>query len=106
MAVTKSKKTVSKAAAGKPAAAKAPYAKKSRKWLVIGIIAVVALAIPLVYGAAKYRNKLRDNVWKADGIAASRAGDHDRAADLLGRYVNRHPRDVEAIKVYITSREQ
>ncbi len=110
MAVTKSKKTASKAAAkaGKPAAAAGAksYGKKSRKVLVIAILVVIVLAIPLVYGGVKLINKSRDNVLKRDGIAAAHAGDHDRAAELLGRFVKRHPTEVEALRAYIVSREQ
>src|SRR5258707_682240 len=63
MAVTKKKQTASKpAAAAKPAAAKA-YGKKSRKTLVIAILAVVVLLVPLVYGGAKDSGKRRAQVW-------------------------------------------
>lgn len=42
---------------------------------------------------------------KRDGIAASIAGDHEKAADLLGRYLQRFPNDKDALDYYVKSRE-
>src|SRR5205807_2325385 len=49
--------------------------------------------------------KANEKHWKVDGIAAAKAGDHERAAELLGRYSDRHPSDIEALQAFIASRE-
>src|SRR4051812_22240104 len=93
--------TMAIASKKKATQSKKPKAKvsavKSRKLMIAGILALVVVAGSLVYVGNRYRNKRRDNVWKADGIAASRAGDHERGAELLGRFITRHPGDTEAI---------
>lgn len=96
--------------------------KRKRLWLII------LFAVLLVGGAGTYVGGVlmsihRTNVWRDEGVAASKAGDHERAATLLGRYLQRKSVDaaalkdpnaskhqqaeqyVEALRCYITSRE-
>jgi tetratricopeptide (TPR) repeat protein len=49
--------------------------------------------------------KRRALTWRRDGIAASIAGDHERAAFFLKGYLTRFPWDTEALKYYVSSRE-
>lgn len=83
-------------------------AKSSNRWrkriFTLGMLAMVLL--PIGYFGGKYVLKQRTAGWKRDGLAAARTGDHERAADLLYRYLRRIPRDEEALKAYASSREQ
>src|SRR5690242_7955898 len=66
---------------------------------------VLVLAAGSAYGGYRYLLRRRVLAWREQGIAASRHGDHELAADLLVRYLQHHPRDVEALHCYVTSRE-
>src|SRR4051812_10117272 len=61
---------------------------------------------PVAYFGGRYIINRRAQGWRTDGIAASKAGDHERAATLLARYIRRDPSDAEALTAYVTSREQ
>lgn len=82
--------------------------KSSNRWrkrlFTLGVLVMVLL--PVAYFGGKYVLKQRTAGWKRDGLAAARAGDHERAADLLYRYLRRIPRDAEALSAYASSREQ
>jgi tetratricopeptide (TPR) repeat protein len=83
--------------------------KKTKKLLLWGLLIAVVIGIPVTYLGAKYVLKRRFLAWRAEGMAAAQAGDHERAAHLLGRYLQRVSLDaqaVEALEVYVKSREQ
>jgi len=71
----------------------------------------IALAVVLIGGSAGAYFVARDilihrlNSWRAQGIAASVAGDNEKAVTLLSRYLNRRPQDEEALSYYVNSRE-
>src|SRR3954454_8922218 len=79
--------------------------KSKKKPLLIGAAVLIVLALPLGYVGAKYVLNGRIVAWRAEGFAAARAGDHQRAADALVRYLQRRPDDTDALAAYITSRE-
>src|SRR5829696_5303616 len=80
--------------------------KKSRKkkWI---LIVSVSPAMTLVggYFVGKFILRQRVQGWRDRGIAASKAGEHAKATELLVRYLQRRPDDVQALDNYIRSRE-
>src|SRR5947207_2451236 len=81
--------------------------KKSRKktWILL-LAALLAFTLIGGYFGGKYVLRVRVQRWREQGIAASKAGDHARAADLLVRYLQRRGAyDAEALDYYIRSRE-
>jgi len=78
-----------------------------RKKTVILVSSLLALVLAAGSAYVGYRLLLKRRVltWREQGIAAARAGDHEKAAGLLLRYVQRYPRDVEALGYYAKSRE-
>jgi tetratricopeptide (TPR) repeat protein len=80
---------------------------KSKKKTILLVLAVmVVVGLPVSYYGAREVLKYRIKGWRADGIAASKAGDHPRASELLVRYLQRRPEDIEALSYYIKSREK
>src|SRR5215470_9956392 len=78
-----------------------------RKGLLVFLAAVVLAAAGTgAYYGSRYLLIRRIAGWRKDGIAASIAGDHERAADLLVLYLRRRPGDVTALDYYIASREK
>lgn len=74
------------------------------------IIAIIAIVVLLAGSASAYfvaRRILvrRTMSWRQEGIAASIAGDNEKAVTLLARYLNRRPQDIEALSYYVNSRE-
>src|SRR3954469_2437842 len=80
--------------------------KKSnkKKWLLV-LVALVIVGLPVSYLGGREVLKMRIRGWREQGIAASKAEQHAAAADLLVRYLQRRPEDVEALSYYIKSRE-
>src|SRR5690349_1807359 len=82
--------------------------RKMRRWkrnaLVLAALAV--LAVPVTYYGGRYVLNRRFLGWRDQGLAAAAAGDHARAADLLGRYLRRRPDEVETWSLFVKSREQ
>src|SRR5206468_11643145 len=64
--------------------------------LLVALVLAVGLGFGGYYGS-RYLLKRRIAAWRKDGIAASIAGDHRRASDLLLQYLRRRPFDVEAL---------
>lgn len=57
--------------------------------------------------AVELLSRARVNGWERDGVAAAQAGQFDKAADLLARYVQRRPEaQPETLEWYIRSRER
>src|SRR5437016_4981298 len=78
---------------------------KQKKSLVLVLLVLVVVGAGGSYGGFKYFAKRRALEWKRDGIAAAQAGDHERAAELLARYVQRYGGDEGALTWYVKSRE-
>jgi predicted Zn-dependent protease len=79
---------------------------KRKKTLILLLILFVVLGGgAATYVGAKLVMRRRVAGWKKEGIAASVAGDNARASDLLLRYLQRRPWDVDALSHYIKSRE-
>src|SRR5439155_10760843 len=57
------------------------------------------------YFGGRYLLKRRVLAWREKGIAAAKAGDNAKAADLLVRYLQRRAGDEEALSYYIRARE-
>ncbi|MBV8780738.1 MAG: hypothetical protein JO353_05010, partial [Phycisphaerae bacterium] len=70
-------------------------------------LVLFTLGIGLVglYGAYHYLLNRRTAQWRHDGLAAARDGKYEQAATLLGRYIQRRPRDVEVLSAYVNCRE-
>jgi tetratricopeptide (TPR) repeat protein len=79
--------------------------KLKRKSLLIALAVVVVLGCGGAYLGARYVLIRRMHSWRQQGIAASIAGDNVQAVNLLVRYLNRQPQDVEALSYYVKSRE-
>jgi predicted Zn-dependent protease len=79
---------------------------KRKKKIVLVLALIVVAGLPVAYFGGREILKYRIKGWRADGIVASQAGDHPRAAELLVRYLQRRPEDVEALSHYINSREK
>ena len=84
--------------------------KKTKfKKLLLTLTVLVVLGAGGAYFGAKQLLKRRAMVWRRDGIAASIAGQHERAAFYLGGYLRRFPENTpattEALKYYVVSRE-
>ena len=81
------------------------------KKIWISLLVLIVLGGAGSYFGAKILLNRRAEGWKRDGIAASRAGQHEQAAFLLGGYLRRHIADsrdagyMEALKCYVTSCE-
>jgi len=78
--------------------------KRKKFWIIVVLCGLVFGAAG-AYVGGRLMMKQRVLAWKTDGIAASIAGDNERAATLLERYVRRHPDDKDALRLYIKSRE-
>jgi predicted Zn-dependent protease len=79
--------------------------KRKRIWIII-LLGLLLVGGAGAYVGGRYVMKRRLQSWRDQGIAASIAGDHEKAATLLGRYVQRYSGDTRALRYYITSREQ
>lgn len=83
--------------------------KRNKKKLILVLLGVFVCGIVGAYfGAREFRRHQIDG-WGIEGIAASKAGDHEKAADLLSRYLRRRPDSEltpEALSHYIVSREK
>ena len=81
--------------------------RSSKKKKILIVLALLMIAgLPVSYYAAREVLKYRIKGWRADGIAASQAGANEKASELLVRYLQRRPEDIEALSHYITSREK
>lgn len=79
--------------------------RKLKRRLAIFALLFLVVCGAGAYGGYRYMLKLRVAGWRSDGITAAQAGDHARAAELLGQYLQRVPQDVEALTFYIPARE-
>src|SRR4051812_44963311 len=79
--------------------------KSRKRKFILSLVAAVLVGSAAALVGARYVMQHRIEGWRKDGIAASQAGDHERAADLLGRFLQRRPGDIEALSFYIKSRE-
>jgi predicted Zn-dependent protease len=79
---------------------------KSKKTLLWTLAALVVLSIPAVYLGGRLILRQRIRGWRDEGLAAAKAGDHERAATLLVRYLQRRSSDPQTMKVYIDERRQ
>lgn len=79
---------------------------KRKKKLIIWVLSVLLVGGAGLVLAGKLVIDHRAANRKHDGIAASIAGDHERASQLLARYLQRHPHDDEALAYYVKSSEQ
>src|SRR5947209_708964 len=78
---------------------------RKRTWVVL-VAAMLVVGLAGAYVGARILLERRVARWGEQGIAASKAGDHALAVDLLVRYLQRHPDDPQkAMDYYITSRE-
>jgi predicted Zn-dependent protease len=79
---------------------------RKKKKLILWVLAAFLVGGAGLVGVGELLIQHRAAVRKRDGIAASIAGDHEKAADLLGRYLQRNPSDAdEVLPYYIKSRE-
>jgi predicted Zn-dependent protease len=78
---------------------------KRRKIIAIALLLVLVVGATGSYFVARNILIRRTMSWRRDGIAASIAGDHEKAVTLLARYLNRRPQDIEALSYYVNSRE-
>lgn len=80
--------------------------KRKKKTLILLLTLVVLLGGgAATYVGAKLVMRRRVAEWKQEGIAAAKARNHERASDLLLRYLQRRAWDTEALGYYIKSRE-
>jgi tetratricopeptide (TPR) repeat protein len=82
--------------------------RRTRSWkrVALALAAAAVLAVPLTYYGGRYALNRRFLGWRDQGLAAASAGDHARAADLLGRYLKRRPDEMDTWSLYVKSREQ
>jgi len=84
--------------------------EKKKKTIFIVLLLVVAIGGAGAYVGGKFMLRHRIARWREEGIAASVAGDHEKAASLLAGYLQRGPagtdKYIEALRYYIISREQ
>lgn len=78
--------------------------KRKKKIIVWTLVVLLVGGLGLV-GVGEWVIQRRSANRKRDGIAASIAGNHELAAELLGRFLQRNPHDVEALTYYVKSRE-
>ena len=79
------------------------HRRKIIRWAIAAF--VVPLAIVATYFGARLIVSARVNSWRAQGMAAAQAGNHEKASEMLVRYLQRRPRDLEALIAYVRSRE-
>jgi tetratricopeptide (TPR) repeat protein len=79
--------------------------KRNKRFWIITLLASLLLGSAAAYLGGRYAMRRRVRSWREQGIAASVAGEHDRAATLLGRYISQNPDDSTALRYYVTSRE-
>src|SRR5947209_4815867 len=90
--------------------------QKNRKKILLWGVGIFIVGLVALYFAGNAVIAYRAEHRRADGIAASKAGDHPKAAELLGRYLHRYPRDrypgdrspsgLDALSYYVVSREK
>ncbi|HUB26939.1 MAG TPA: tetratricopeptide repeat protein, partial [Tepidisphaeraceae bacterium] len=78
--------------------------RTNAQWIVYALAAFLIGGICL-YAGAKYVLKRHVQSWKRDGIAASIAGDNEKAVELLGQFLRYQPGDMDALVYYVKSRE-
>lgn len=79
--------------------------KKNRKKRVVWVLSIILVGVVGLIGLGVLANYLRAARWKREGEAAATAGEHDKAAYLLGRYLQRYPHDDDVLTYYVKSRE-
>ncbi len=79
---------------------------KRKKKLILWALVVLLVGAGGLVVVGELVIRHRAEVRKRDGIIASVAGDDETAAELLGRYLQCRPNDVEALPYYIKSRER
>src|SRR5690349_15704902 len=81
--------------------------KLLRRWkkLLVALLVLAAIGLPAAYFGAREVLKRRILSWRTEGLALSQSGDHERAAEMLGRYLRRRPGDTEAVRAFVKSRE-
>src|SRR5687768_1657189 len=78
----------------------------TRKRVLVFAVVLVVLGVGAL-AAWQYRMhqmRVRFAQWRAEGMAASLAGDHDQAVRRLEPYLRRNTNDAEALWRYIESR--
>lgn len=80
--------------------------KNNRKKLMLAILLLAIIGGAGAYAGYRMHRERQTRSWRAQGIAAALAGDNAKAADLLARYLQRQPADVEALERFIIAREQ
>ena len=83
---------------------KTRWHKRYRSVLIVLAVLAVA-AVPTGYFVGREVLKGRIMSWRDEGLAAASAGDHERAAEVLGRYLKRRPGDSVAVRAFVKSRE-
>jgi len=78
--------------------------KRKKKLLLWALAILIVGGVASYFGAKAILNQ-RIEHWGNEGIAASAAGDHEPAADLLARYLRRRPDRIDALSAYVKSRE-
>src|SRR5947199_2401601 len=81
----------------------------NKKRLVLLLTCLLFVGLVGGYFGGRYLLHRRVEAWRVQGIAASKAGEHARASDLLIRYLQRRsggPDYIEALNYYIGSREK
>src|SRR5688572_27165057 len=76
------------------------------KRALVVLVVLCAVGLPAGYFGGRAMLGRRFHGWRVEGVKASEAGDHARAADFLGRYLRRRPHDTEALRLFIKSRER
>ncbi|HVT81072.1 MAG TPA: tetratricopeptide repeat protein [Phycisphaerae bacterium] len=82
--------------------------KKKSIWpkILIGTAVFLAVGATAGYFTLRHMNRTRNAAWRTDGLAAAAAGDNEKAAALLGRYIRVDPRDLDVLEAYIAIREK
>jgi len=74
---------------------------KGRLILVLGCALLLAGGGATAYLIRKQHVRAQFMAWRAEGMAAAKAGDDNaKAVDLLGRYLRRYPEDVDVLVEY------
>jgi predicted Zn-dependent protease len=73
------------------------------RFLVVMTVLVVGAGV--AFGGYRYLLKRRVQHWRQWGISAAQEKDYPSASQFLGQYLQRNPRDVEALNLYIQARE-
>ncbi|WP_428937820.1 tetratricopeptide repeat protein [Fontivita pretiosa] len=82
-------------------------AKARRRLGLLGIAAVViAVTLVAIWAVRKHQIRQAYAQYRLDGLAAANSGNDSAALELLGKYLARHPADVEALVAYAGARRR